>query len=78
MKYLGQQNKPLRIKEQIIEDKLFENIKSKLYKIRFLTRLRVFKTYMITKAAYHNIELLAQRMLEYIRRIIFRGLWHLM
>ena len=52
VKYLGQKINPEEIEEQIIDDKLFGCVKNKLSKLSFLsplTRIRIFKVYMISK-----------------------------
>jgi len=52
VKYLGQKINPEGIEEQIIDDKLFVCVKNKLSKLSFLsplTRIRIFKVYMISK-----------------------------
>jgi len=81
VKYLGQKINAEGLTEQIIEDKLFGKMKSKLYKIRFLTRLtriRLFKTYMITKVNHLLPSITLNGHLseswKCIRRIIFRDI----
>ena len=52
VKYLGQKINPKGITEQIIDDKLFVCVKNKLRKLSFLsrlTRIKIFKVYMISK-----------------------------
>ena len=79
--YLGQKINTEGITEEIIEDKLFGKLKSKLYKIKFLTRLtriRIFKTYMITRVN-HLLPIIAlnghlKESWKCIRRIIFRDI----
>ena len=81
MTYLGQKINTEGITEEIIEDKLFGKLKSKLYKIKFLTRLtriRIFKTYMITRVN-HLLPIIAlnghlKESWKCIRRIIFRDI----
>ena len=80
-KYLGQKINAEGLTEQIIADKLFGKLKSKLYKIRFLTRLtriRLFKTYMISKVN-HLLPIITlnghlSESWKCIRRIIFRDI----
>ena len=80
-KYLGLKINNSGIAEQIIEEKVFGQVKSKLNKYHFLTRLsriRLFKTYMISKVN-HLLPLIAlnghlQESWKYIRRIIFRDI----
>ena len=75
-KYLGQKINNIVIAEQIIEEKVFGQVKSKLNKYHFLTRLsriRLFKTYMTSKVN-HFLQLIAlnrnlQKNWKCIRRI---------
>ena len=79
VKYLGQNMNSEGLAEQIIEDRLFGNIKNKLNKYDFLTRLtriRIFKAYMVSKVN-HLLPLISLNghlgvSWKCIRRIIFR------
>ena len=81
VKYLGQQINNNGISEQIIEDKIFGKIKMILNNNNFLTRLsriHIFKTYMITKVN-HLLPLISLNghlsdSWKCIRRIIFRNI----
>ena len=79
VKYLGQKIDNMGVSADMIENKLFGNLKNKLNKLKFLTRytrIRIFKTYMITKINYLFPLICLNGHIEEswkcIRRIIFR------
>ena len=81
VKYLGQNINSEGLAEQIIEERIFGSIKNKLNKFDFLTRLtriRIFKAYMISKVN-HLLPLISLNghlgvSWKCIRRIIFRNI----
>ena len=81
VKYLGQFINNSGISEEIIENKLFGSLKNKLSKLQFLTRytrIRLFKTYMLSKVN-HLLLLISlnghlEQIWKCIRKIIYRDI----
>ena len=81
VKYLGQFINNSGISEEIIANKLFGSLKNKLSKLQFLTRytrIRLFKTYMISKVN-HLLPLISlnghlEQSWKCIRKIIYRDI----
>ena len=71
VKYLGQKINSEGLSEEIIDSKIFGKVKNKLNRLNYLTRLtriRIFKAYMISKVNHGKISI---RKIS-IRKIAFR------